>query len=607
MKKAKLAVIGAGGIAQSQHLPNINRSPTVELSAICDLNAEMLHQLADLYPNAQMELDYRNVFADPEIDAVVIATREDTHVPLTIEALKAGKHVYVEKPLAENPADCQTVANLRQHSGKHVFVGMNRRCAPAYRYAKSLLQCNGGARNLFYRITDTYSSGWGARFGAGNRLIHELCHVFDILRFFADSEVAEVYCRSGRPDDETILLAFESGCTAAIMSSGYATSETPKEHFEAVCEYGVITVEEFVEVRAFGLRHGGSTVRTFAGHSHPLHDDAHVALFAKEGYPGLVDFRRELTRQMARKDLPPDLIHRLPLINYSVDKGWQGAIDHFGEVILTGVVSHAASEIDGLRAAEITRAALESRRAGKPIKIGASKEHHQEEKKMSKRRFTLIELLVVIAIIAILAAMLLPALNKARDRAKAIKCTGNLRQIGTYSALYAADFNDILPGGNNHSMAPQPQWYYSMGSYIVSKSGSSDNVFKNPLLLCPANLLSPTANSTYGTVVGTVGYYGMCAGGVRATGSTEAAFCKATRIKNSSSIPYWVELSSATSYGISPEGKPQTLLHGTRSNVVFVDGHVKPVQDNIWLQSGPGGLLPWIYSFVIDYPKPEWK
>lgn len=381
MKKAKLAVIGAGGLAQSQHLPNISRSATTELAVICDLNRETLKSLGALYPLTAIETDYQKVLADPSVDGVVIATREDTHVTLTLEALKAGKHVYVEKPLAENPADCRAVAELRQRSGKQVFVGMNRRCAPAYRYVRELLQSNGGARNMFYRIADTYSSGWGARFGAGNRLIHELCHVFDILRFFAGSEVIEVYCRSGRPDDETLLLTFASGATASILSSGYATGETPKEHFEAVCEYGMITVEEFVEVRTFGLKCGGSTVKTFAGHSHPLHDAAHVALFARGGYPALVDFRREVAGEMARQDLAPEVLRRLPLINYSVDKGWQGAIDHFGEVILTGAASYAASEIDGLRAAEITRAALESRRTAKTIQISIPNKYRQEESK----------------------------------------------------------------------------------------------------------------------------------------------------------------------------------------------------------------------------------
>jgi predicted dehydrogenase len=369
MKKAHLAVIGTGGLAQSQHLPNIQRSELAELSALCDLNTDLLQSLATKYPGVKLSSDYRELLADPEIDGVVIATREDTHVPLTIDALRAGKHVYVEKPLAETPEECSKVAEARQACGKNIIVGMNRRCAPAYVLARKLLLDNGGARNLFYRIADTYSFGWGKRFGQGNRMLHELCHVFDILRFFADSEVVEVYCRSQRDDDESILLTFASGCTACILSSGYASYAIPKEHFEAVAGAGMLIVEEFVELRSFGLANTPDMVKFFPGHSHPDHDQQHVQLFAEQGYPALLEFRRELAVKMAAPALTQAERDKLPLLNYSVDKGWQAAIDHFADIILNGSKQYAASEIDGLRASEITMAAIKSRQTQKPVAI----------------------------------------------------------------------------------------------------------------------------------------------------------------------------------------------------------------------------------------------
>ena len=369
MRKARLAVIGTGGLAQSQHLPNIQRSVLAELSALCDLNPELLQSLGRKYQVAKTRTDYREVLADPDIDGVVIATREDTHVPLTIEALHAGKHVYVEKPLAETPEECSRVVEARQASGKCVIVGMNRRCAPAYVMARQLLLENGGARNLFYRIADTYSFTWGHRFGKGNRMLHELCHIFDILRFFANSEVAEVYCRSQRDDDESILLTFQSGSTACILSSGFASHAVPKEHFEAVAEAGMLIVEEFVEMRTFGLPNTPDLVKFFPGHSHPDHDQQHVQRFAEEGYPTLLEFRSRLADKMADNTLSDSERDKLPLLNYSVDKGWQAAIDHFADIILNGAKQHAASEIDGLRASEITAAAIQSRQTRKPVAI----------------------------------------------------------------------------------------------------------------------------------------------------------------------------------------------------------------------------------------------
>ena len=89
-------------------------------------------------------------------------------------------------------------------------------------------------------------------------------------------------------------------------------------------------------------------------------------------------------------------------------------------------------------------------------------------------RFTLIELLIVISIIAILAAMLLPALNKAREKARAIQCTGNLKQIGTSFGLYTTDYNDCYPAlisGSSAWAEPKTTWIGAVGQYMGIKNG----------------------------------------------------------------------------------------------------------------------------------------
>ncbi|MDH7571154.1 MAG: Gfo/Idh/MocA family oxidoreductase, partial [Armatimonadota bacterium] len=325
--------------------------------------------------------DHREVLADPEVQAVVIATRDDVHVPLTLEALAAGKHVYVEKPLAETPEGCDRVVAAQRESGKHVAVGFNRRLSPAYTLAREILDAHGGARNLYYRISDTYWI-WGARYTPRTRVIHEVCHIFDILRFLTGSEPVSVYAVESRPDDELFTLKFANGTVATIMSSGYLHCDMPKEYLEAVAEKGALTVTDFVELRTFGFPDREPLYR-FPGHVHPDRDHVQRYLFAKEGAEALLNVRRvayeawlrleELRRTGAqtpeRAELENYQSRHAPHINYMVDKGWLQAIDHFAYCIASGETPRNANAYDGLRAAQVTAAAIKSRDTGQVVAI----------------------------------------------------------------------------------------------------------------------------------------------------------------------------------------------------------------------------------------------
>lgn len=376
--RVNVALVGCGGIARSQHLPNLTRTPGVRLQAVCDVHRCAAESAARDYGVPRVTEHVADLLADPTIELVVVATKEDFQVPLTCQALAAGKHVYVEKPLATTPEACAEVVAAQARHGKLVQVGFNRRFAPACREAKRILRRRGGATNLYFRISDEYWN-WGRHQPPGVRVIHEVCHVFDLLRWLTDSDAESIYCACARPDDEVYTLKFRSGAVATIMNSGEVTCDLPKERIEIVTrDPGALIIEEYTELRTYGCKDEPAVMR-FAGHTHPESEFTHKLLFEKLGAPALEAFRRlrwELRNRAEAGQIDPQdaelrkfMEQSFPHVNYLVDKGWRAAIEHLADCIRGRAAFDGAGPADALAASRLATAAIRSREAGEVVRL----------------------------------------------------------------------------------------------------------------------------------------------------------------------------------------------------------------------------------------------
>ena len=134
----KIGIIGCGKIAQVRHIPEYAANPHVEIAGFYDLNRERAEELAKKY-GAAAYASYEELLADGEIDAVSVCAANNAHAEISIAALKAGKHVLCEKPMAVTLEECEAMVAAAKEAGTYLMIGQNQRLAKAHVKAKELI------------------------------------------------------------------------------------------------------------------------------------------------------------------------------------------------------------------------------------------------------------------------------------------------------------------------------------------------------------------------------------------------------------------------------------------------------------------------------------
>jgi len=251
-----VGVIGAGNFASLVLLPALSKTPA-RLKTVASANDTSGAIAARKFGFQQATTDYHTILTDPEISAVFIATRHDTHTRMVVEALQAGKHVFVEKPLALTRAELAEVRAAHQESADlHLMVGFNRRFSPLAVKMRALLAGRSQPLGLTYTVNAGAipANHWvqDAKVGGG-RIIGEGCHFIDFLRFLVGHPLTGVEAQmvgvapgvEVREDKMTIILKFVDGSLGTVHYFANGSKQFPKERVEVFSQGRVLVLDNF--------------------------------------------------------------------------------------------------------------------------------------------------------------------------------------------------------------------------------------------------------------------------------------------------------------------------------------------------------------------------
>lgn len=259
--KAVVGFVGAGNYASRMLIPTFKAAGASlhSISSAGGTNA-VIHGRSTGFAQATSDTD--TLIADPSVNAVVIATRHNSHARFTAQSLRAGKHVFVEKPLALSHAELEDVQAAYTESGRHLMVGFNRRFAPQIRTMKRLL----GAVNAPKSFVMVMNAGaipadhWtqDPKIGGG-RIIGEACHYIDLMRFLAGAPITSVQARRmGDTDSEAIVedkasitLGFDDGSFGTIHYLANGGASFAKERVEVFAAGRTLQLDNFLKLKGY--------------------------------------------------------------------------------------------------------------------------------------------------------------------------------------------------------------------------------------------------------------------------------------------------------------------------------------------------------------------
>ena len=264
---AAVSFIGAGNYATAVLIPSFKKAGAVLRRVASNAGVSGLHA-GRKFGFEETTTDTDSVFADAGTQAVVITTRHDSHAALVLKALRAGKHVFVEKPLCLTMAELDAIkvaltdqpvhATTRPAAVPMLMVGFNRRFAPQVVRIRQLLTAATGPKSFVMTVNAGAipANHWTQDPAVGGgRIVGEACHFIDLLRFLADSPITgshRLTMAATSQDSVSLQLQFADGSIGTILYLANGSKAFPKERLEVFAAGRVLQLDNFRKLTGFG-------------------------------------------------------------------------------------------------------------------------------------------------------------------------------------------------------------------------------------------------------------------------------------------------------------------------------------------------------------------
>lgn len=261
-----IGLVGAGAFAAGMHLPNIKGlSHQYRLKAVMNRTGSKGKAVAEQFGADYATTNYRDILHDQDIDLVLIATRHDSHASMALQALEAGKHVFVEKPLAIHQEELEKIKAFYQNGTEAkpiLFVGFNRRFSSFLREIKTHVNKRINPLFAHYRMNAGFIPLDHWVHEDGGRIIGEGCHIIDVMNYLTGSKIKSISRENLTPtntkyaatDNQQIVLKYEDGSVCSIHYFAVGSKELPKEYLEVHYDEKTIVMEDYKSIKGYGVK-----------------------------------------------------------------------------------------------------------------------------------------------------------------------------------------------------------------------------------------------------------------------------------------------------------------------------------------------------------------